>query len=407
MKILYITVSMPYWRGEEFFIPEVIELIQKGHGVLIVPRAPLRTIVNTDAKRLRGNSIRRHLLSPAVLLVAVLECFFHPMRAISSFALLFKDNRLRILFRNIVVFPKALWLASVARKWQAEHIHAQWGLTTATMAMVASEMTGIPWSFTAHRGDIADSNLLVTKSERASFVRFISQSGRCMAEELGALRNARRHSVIHMGVALPTQPVLQKRTDRRFIVLCPANLYPVKGHKYLIEAMSILQKSGVACTLHLAGSGELLKELQEQVDLLGVNNNVSFLGHVPHEHLLQLYSESRVDAVVLPSVDLGNHLHEGIPVCLMEAMSYGVPVISTATGAIPELLHEGAGIIVPQQNSAALADAVERLIREPELRARLGISGRRRIEAQFAVERTVAELIVTIEESSVHVNEKS
>ena len=73
-----------------------------------------------------------------------------------------------------------------------------------------------------------------------------------------------------------------------------------------------------------------------------------------------MYREGRVGMVVLPSVDLGNNLHEGIPVALIEAMSYNIPVVGTHTGGIPELLEGGAGLIVPDKDPAALADAIER-----------------------------------------------
>lgn len=399
MKLLYITVSMPFGPGEEFFIPEVHELLRQGHEVLIVPRSPKGGVSNQDAVGLEQHSLRRHLLSLSVLFSAALEIMRHPASVMSAFALLFKNSGLCVLPRNIVVFPKGLWLARVVRKWEADHIHAQWGLTTATMAMVAGELTGIPWSFTAHRGDIAGANLLATKTAKAAFVRFISQSGLHMAEGVGALRITRDARVIHMGVALPAQPVIRTKTDSRLIVLCPANLYPVKGHKYLIEAMLILRNSGICCTLILAGEGGLRKELQDQVVQLGLEPTVSFLGQISHEHLLQLYRVGCVDVVVLPSLDLGNNLHEGVPVCLMEAMAHGIPVISTETGGIPELLRDSAGIMVPPQDPEALAEAIERLIRDPTLRAQVGIEGRRRIKEQFAVERTVTELVASIEAS--------
>ena len=84
-------------------------------------------------------------------------------------------------------------------------------------------------------------------------------------------------------------------------------------------------------------------------------------------------------------------MHEGIPVALVEAMSYGVPVISTTTGGIPELLEGDAGILVPPANPGALADAMGRLIQDAALRARLGQAGRNRVIERHAIDRVVAE----------------
>ena len=118
---------------------------------------------------------------------------------------------------------------------------------------------------------------------------------------------------------------------------------------------------------------------------------------MPHQVLLDWYCRREIDLVVLPSLDLGNHQHEGVPVSLMEAMAHGVPVISTSTGGIPELLHDGAGILVPPGDPDALADAIQRMALDPGQRQRVGEAGRRRIEEEFSTPRVVSQLIAAIE----------
>ena len=100
----------------------------------------------------------------------------------------------------------------------------------------------------------------------------------------------------------------------RNTILCPANLYPVKGHRYLIEAIAMLRKRGVECKLLLAGNGDLRPELEAQVQSLGLADPCISSASVSHTEILAMYREGRVGMVVLPSVDLGNNLHEGIPV---------------------------------------------------------------------------------------------
>ena len=100
--------------------------------------------------------------------------------------------------------------------------------------------------------------------------------------------------------------------------------------------------------------------------------------------------------VVLPSVDLGHNLHEGIPVALIEAMSYGIPVIGTRTGGIPELLEGGAGLIVPDKDPAALADAIERYVRDPAFAAEVAGKGRQRVCESFNVVTVVSRLLERI-----------
>jgi glycosyltransferase involved in cell wall biosynthesis len=175
-------------------------------------------------------------------------------------------------------------------------------------------------------------------------------------------------------------------------ILCPANLLPVKGHKHLLQAVAILKRLGVNCAVDLAGDGPLRLSLQEQVADLAVSDCVTFLGQLSHDEILARYRDPALTAVVLPSVDLGNGIHEGIPVALIEAMSFGVPVISTLTGGIPELLGEGAGILVPPAEPAALANAITRVIQDSSLRTRLSLAGRDRVMREFSARSSVEAL---------------
>jgi glycosyltransferase involved in cell wall biosynthesis len=101
--------------------------------------------------------------------------------------------------------------------------------------------------------------------------------------------------------------------------------------------------------------------------------------------------------VVLASVDLGSGVHEGIPVALIEAMSYGIPVVATATGGTPELLLPGTGLLVPPADPAALADALQTLLRDGKLRDRLGDSGRQRVLEAHDIFQVAAELVKEFE----------
>ncbi len=90
--------------------------------------------------------------------------------------------------------------------------------------------------------------------------------------------------------------------------------------------------------------------------------------------------------------------NEGIPVALMEAMAYGIPVISTNTGGIPELIGDGSGIMVEEKNAEAIADALERLIKDRDYRYEIGRMGRLRVEKEFDIEKNVRDLIELIKE---------
>jgi colanic acid/amylovoran biosynthesis glycosyltransferase len=381
VRIIYITAALPHGTDEAFIVAEIRELIRCGHQVLVIPRSPRGRILH--GRELISISKMEPLCSMRVLAAAAAKTIASPAAVVSAIRPLLASKATK----NLAVMPKAVWLASIAREWGADHIHCHWAGTTASMAMAASALSGIPWSLTLHRWDIVENNLLAAKVRHAAFARFISEDGLKMARALGV--PADRTRVIHMGVALPSRPTPIRGPVSRRVVLCPARLVEVKGHRYLIEAWNILKRRRIDGELWLAGDGELREPLQTLAREL---DSVKFLGALPHEELLAIYSRNLVSAVVMASLDLGGGYHEGIPVALIEAMGYGVPVIATRAGGTPELIRAGTGLLVPPADPAALAAAIERLFNDEELRRTLGQAGRRRAFEAFDITRVVAEL---------------
>jgi glycosyltransferase involved in cell wall biosynthesis len=396
LKILYVTSALPYGSGESFLIPEIKELLRLGYEVRLVPRSPTYRLVHQDAAELQEHCTARSLIGWDVVKGALHEIFLRPRGALRALAVLFRKSGWRTFMKNMCVYAKGLWLGGMARSWQADHIHVHWISTTATMGMVASIVAQTPWSCTAHRADIDLNNLLKEKLASASFVRFISQSGWRMAASLGAPPDPRNAMVLHLGVDLPPAGNLPPSPEFRNTILCPASLYPVKGHCYLIEAIALLRNRGLACKLLVAGDGKMRPRLEAHVRKLGLADAVEFLGQRSHTEILAMYRECRVGMVVLPSVDLGHNLHEGIPVALIEAMSHAVPVIGTRTGGIPELLEGGAGLTVPDKDPVALADAVERYLRDPAFAAEVARAGWQRVVEAFNVTTVVSQLLERI-----------
>jgi colanic acid/amylovoran biosynthesis glycosyltransferase len=371
---------------------------------------PRGSVLHTDAKPLLEYVCAQPLLSPPIAKGAAEAFVQDPLRTFRALSWLFRGRSTKVILKNLAVYPKGLWLARLAREWKADHIHAHWAATTASMALVASEVSRVPWSFTAHSGDItnwsfsaalpgaAKNALLSLKAFRACFVRFISRSGLRKAG-LTETGSSPKVFVLHMGVELADLSAVrhEDRRGRATVVCCPADIIPVKGHKYLIKAVAILQERGLDLELWLAGEGVLEEELREQREALNLSNRIIFLGMLPHQRLMELYRRGEVHIVALPSVDLGGGEHEGVPVSLMEAMSYRIPVVSTTTGGIPELLGGGAGVMVPPADPTALAEAIGRLIQDPELREQLGDAGRKRMEESFSLEKVADELIARFE----------
>ncbi|MCL5981693.1 MAG: glycosyltransferase family 4 protein [Firmicutes bacterium] len=394
MRIIYITSSLPYGPGEAFIIPEIEELKRQGHDVLLVPMYPRGKVFHDKAEALLGLARSQPLLSWEILKRALSTAVKTPVKAFSALALLVGHSRsVRIIAKNLAVYPKGLWLAYVAKEWRAEHVHAHWAATTATMALVAGELADVPWSFTAHRWDIAENNLIALKARKAAFARAIDRRG---AQELAAFANWGNWlpHVIHMGVALPlgTEHGRAPIESDVFRAVMAANFVKIKGHAYLVEAVQLLRGRGVRIRVDLLGDGPLRSAIERKVRDYGLDEELKFLGSVPHGRLMAQLQAGAWDLMVLPSIEDQAGEREGIPVSLMEAMSCGVPVISASTGGIPELLDGDAGILVPPKNPIALAEAIERLARDQALRRQLAEAGRRRVQEQFKLETVVAEL---------------
>jgi glycosyltransferase involved in cell wall biosynthesis len=364
---------MPFGSAEAFIIDEIRELLVK-HDVLIVPRSPGK--LGPHGAGLARHTNRQSLLSFQVVSTAVGLLLRMPGRVFSSASCLRRSRSLAIAFRNLAVLPKALWLASVASLWKADHMHCHWAGTTATMTLIASKLSGIPWSLTAHRWDIVGNNLLIEKAKSARTVRTISHDGRRMMTGLG-VKAGHKLRVLPMGVTIPTD--CRYKRPESAVLLCPANLLEVKGHRFLLCAWRLLQDRGIRGELWLAGEGELKRSLEKLVAQLQISDTVRFLGTINHAMLLEMYAKGEVSAVALASVDLGGGCREGIPVALVEAMSYGIPVIATSTGGIPELIQPGTGLLVPPADPTALADAIARVLQDNSLAEQIGRGGRRHI----------------------------
>ena len=392
MRIVYLTQRFPFGEGETFLAPEIEALLLAGHELLIIPRNSTAPVVHDDVVGLLPRT--RPLPGGAGVAGAVVATLARrPGNTARGFARLRRTRPRRRALANAVATAQGMWVARLARAWGADHIHAHWAHLTATLAMGASAVSGIPWSFTAHRYDVVLNNLLTEKLRSARFGRFISRQTLALAGSLVPPDAMQRAIVLHMGVALPAVPVSQPISRGTPVMLCPARLIPVKGHRYLIEAVAQLAGRGMRFELWLAGDGPEGEALGRQIDQLGLTDRVRRMGTVAHAALLRLYAERKIDCVVLPSLDLGHGLHEGISVALIEAMAYSLPVIATRTGGLPELLEDGAGILVPAGDASELAGAIQRLLCSAELRAELGHAGRRRVEGEFDVEVIARELV--------------
>ena len=189
-------------------------------------------------------------------------------------------------------------------------------------------------------------------------------------------------AVHHLGVDLGRIPRRQGGRAGRFSILFVGRMVEKKGLRILVAAASLLKARGRDFDIQAIGDGPEEAELRTAVADAGLAGVVTFHGSEPHDFVLALMTVS--DCLVLPSLTAADGDQEGIPVTLMEAMAAGLPVVSTYHSGIPELVTDNeTGLLVPERDAAALADAIERLMLDPGLGERLAANGRRFVDTDF------------------------
>jgi glycosyltransferase involved in cell wall biosynthesis len=185
------------------------------------------------------------------------------------------------------------------------------------------------------------------------------------------------------------------RVPERLITTLSADS-PLKGFRYLLEALALLRGKRPKLRLQVIGSPGHETGTGERVKQLGLTDIVEWKGRVEAEDIARAYAESSL--AVVPS------LYEGFGFPAGEAMASEVPVISARGGALPEVVGEdgACGVLVPPQSGAALAQAMDTLLDQPARRLAMGKAGRERVLREFtwkrAAQRTVDVYREAIEE---------
>jgi len=215
----------------------------------------------------------------------------------------------------------------------------------------------------------------------------------CQAALAAGICPAEKLITIHNGIDLPVEYFLDKETARRKLLTATdrnpreiligtiANFYPTKGLGYLIGAVGILVNDyRLPITAVIIGEGELRPQLEKQINDLGLQKNIILTGKIKDaSKYLKAF-----DIAVMSSVK------EGFPYFLLEAMSAGLPIISTNVGGIPEIISDNeTGYLVEPQNPPALAEKIKLLADRPELRQKFGETGLIKVKKEFSQEKMI------------------
>lgn len=227
--------------------------------------------------------------------------------------------------------------------------------------------------------------LIISLSRTSSIVVIGEYWKRYLVDVLGV--PAELVTVIYNAVPLPASAAAPRTGHLRCRIVALGLLGPRKGTPELLNALAAPAMRELAWEAVIAGNGEVNASRARAV-ALGLTDRVEVPGWVDAASVARLLATT--DIFVLPSHN------EGLPVAILEAMGAGLPVVTTPVGAIPELvIPEQTGVLVPPGDSSALAEALARLVKNPELRIELGRMARERISRHFRIEVT-AERFVNI-----------
>lgn len=194
-------------------------------------------------------------------------------------------------------------------------------------------------------------------------------------------------SLVSNAHILSRTAVLQKHQYGEIRLLTVGRLTSVKGINYLIEALPlVIAKGNVPIRLTIVGIGRQEQQLRNMVEELNLSGQVTFAGYIPFENeLMNLYTSS--------DIFLSSSLSEGFPQTFFEAMARGVPIISTNVGGIPGVIKDGKnGLLVTPRNPQQIANAVVRLIKDVQLRAKLIENGLETVK-QYTLEAQIEKIM--------------
>jgi colanic acid/amylovoran biosynthesis glycosyltransferase len=297
--------------------------------------------------------------------------------------------------RNVLYLGGQLASALAARG--ITHVHAPWANQLAVEAFVASRLIDATFTVQARASEMHRTVQAPLVADRLKFATFVITNSRYNERALGAWLapvEAPPIHVVYNGIDLPRfRPATGvNRSGHR--LLSVGRLVEPKGFRHLLYACRRLRDRGMNVSCEIIGGPSEPTDTAAWVELrmlltsLELESVVQFQGSQSFSPVLRALE--RADIFVLPCVRGRDGSHDITPNALIEAMAMALPVVSTTCGAIPEIVdHEIDGLLVPPGDSDALADALERLIQDGELRESLGAAARQKVEDRFDAAKNV------------------
>jgi glycosyltransferase involved in cell wall biosynthesis len=332
---------------------------------------------------------------PRLLAISLLALAAHPFRAWAALKVAFakSDWRPANAIRRAAYFAEGVFLARALTFEGLQHIHAHFGTNSATVARIASILSGVPYSFTIHGPDEFDSPHqldLAGKVRDCKFCVAISSFGRSQIMRWSAYSDWHKIKVVRCGVDQSFITLGDTRAVSDAPDLCAvARLSGQKGIPLLLDAVAELKRRGRKFRITLIGDGEMRADIERIVVDNELAEHVVLVGWADSATVIEHLLNSR--AMVLPS------FAEGLPVVIMEALALGRPVIVSAIAGTPELVDESCGWLVPAGSTVDLVSAMEEALDAPASKLnQMGQIGRMRVQTYHDAQRNSQHLAALI-----------
>ncbi|WP_295453992.1 glycosyltransferase family 4 protein [uncultured Thiodictyon sp.] len=379
-RLLVLTSTFPRWPGdkEPAFVYQLSRRLTSRFVVTVLaPRAP----ASAQREDMEGVVVRRY------------PYFFRPWERLATHGggilARLHSNRLYYLLVPLFLLGQLWALMRLLRQQQFDVIQAHWLIPQGLIATLARALTGrpVPLVCTSHGADLfALRGALMRRLKRtilneSDMVTVVSSAMRNECLALGSA--ADRIKVIPMGVDLQRQFTPDPQGQRHeHEILFVGRLVKKKGVALLLQAMPQILRQQPQARLSIAGGGPLEAELRGLVGVLGIREQVTFLGMVGQSELPNLYRRAALFVAPFVVTDSGDQ--EGLGLVLVEAAGCGCPIVCGDVPAVTDVIQDGdTGLIVAPDDPSALAAVITGLLADPERRRRLADNAGRHCRLAF------------------------
>ncbi|MGI8891605.1 MAG: glycosyltransferase [Chthoniobacterales bacterium] len=391
MQLAYLYSRYPV-ISQTFCDMEMLEMERRGYDLLIgAVHAPLTTLRHEHFARFRSPV----QYAPPSAVMALWEQKTRQAGRWPEELIKRHDHQYGASFKASLRARNATYFAALFARHGIRHFHVHFANRAAHTALFLKEISGIPFSITAHgqdfMSDLGQDDLLREICRAAEFVAVETDYSRGLLQERCPESSNKVHRVYNgLDLANLPSPSSEERAPGPLTIVSVGRLVAFKGFEFLLAACAELKTRHLNFQCQIVGDGPLRGKLETMIADLDLNDRVELCGSLSQD---EVYAKLRAcDIFALASVIDAEGASDVFPTVIMEAMTCARPVVSTTVAGIPESVVDGVtGYLVPPNDSAALADALAKL-GEADLRARFGAAGRARMTCEFNVAKTIEPL---------------